>query len=170
MLRLLVVSDTHGDIRNLEVLRPLLGQIDWLLHAGDHLQDAAPMAASLGVAADRVRAVIGNCDFPLREPVRELLELDGVRILLVHGHLHGVKSRYDRILYGAREAAARVVVFGHSHMPLLQDEAGVLLLNPGSLSQPRLATDRPSCAIIEIERGQISARHLFVRGGMNRTG
>jgi putative phosphoesterase len=161
--RLLVVSDSHGDIRNLERLRPLLGQIDWLLHAGDHLQDAAPMAASLEVAPERIRAVIGNCDFPLRNPDRAILEIDEVRIMLVHGHLHGVKSRYDRILYGAQEAGARVAIFGHSHMPLLLDEAGVLLLNPGSLSQPRLATDRPSCAIIEIENGQVGARHLFLR-------
>lgn len=162
MLRIAVISDTHGHTGNLKAVLGELGPVDWLLHAGDHLEDAAPLGRALNLSSDRVRAVVGNCDMPRRQPARELVELGGVRIMLVHGHLHDVKSRLDRLYYAAQEAGARVAIFGHSHTPHLEDDGLVLLFNPGSLSLPRRRTDPPSCGLIEIEEGRLMVRHIFV--------
>ncbi|HEY3368131.1 MAG TPA: metallophosphoesterase [Symbiobacteriaceae bacterium] len=164
MIRIGVVSDTHRDLRCLEQARQALGKIDWLLHAGDHFQDAPQVAKGLGMDPLRVRAVVGNCDHPVQEPVEELLEIDGVRIWLTHGHHFGVKHGYLRIYYKAKELGARVVVFGHSHLAVAEDDGQVLLFNPGSLSQPRLSYDLPSCGLLEIDNGSVTA-HIFRLNG-----
>lgn len=163
-LRVAVISDTHGDLHNLAGVREQLGQVDWLLHAGDFIRDARPVAERLGLPADRVRAVIGNCDYHLTEPVHDVVELGGVRILLTHGHLYGVKHTLDRIYYRAVEARVRVAVFGHSHVALCAEDSGVLLLNPGSLSSPRLPHAKPSCALLEISGGKVTAKILTTIG------
>jgi putative phosphoesterase len=150
MIRVAVISDTHGSFRHLPAAVQALGQVDWLLHAGDHLRDAPRVAAALGVPAERVRAVVGNCCYPETEPAEVVAEIGGVKFLLVHGHKHGVKTGVERMHWAAQEAGARVAVFGHSHVPVNVDWGGVLLFNPGSLSQPRLPGDPPTCGLIEI--------------------
>lgn len=158
MLRIGVVSDSHRRFAYVPDMREKCGRLDWLLHAGDHLSDAPRIAADLGVDPSRVRAVAGNCDFPETEPDELLLELEQVRILMVHGHRYGVKSGPQRVLYRAQEAGARVAIFGHSHVSFLEEVGGVLLLNPGSLSLPRRPGDLPSCAVLELAGGEVRAR------------
>lgn len=165
MVRVAVVSDTHGDISNLCRVADQLGKVDWLLHAGDFWRDAAPMAKQLGVDPGRVRAVIGNCDHHLIEPVQDRFAIEGVSFLLVHGHHDGVKYTTDRIYYRAKEAGARVAVFGHSHIPVCIDDGGVLLLNPGSLTAPRLHNQPPSCAMLEVADGIIHSARIVAASG-----
>lgn len=165
MVRVAVLSDTHGDVSNLVAVREQLGKVDWLIHAGDFWHDAQPAANMLGVDLGRVRAVIGNCDQHLIEPLQDRFALGGVGFLLVHGHHDGVKYTHDRIYYRAKEAGARVAVFGHSHIPVCIDEGGVLLFNPGSLSLPRLHRQPPTCGLLELQDGVIiTARILGVSG------
>lgn len=162
MIRIAVVSDSHGDFRNVGRLRAKLGgRIDWLLHAGDHIQDAPRIAVNLGVDPSRVRAVAGNCDHPVREPAQQLVEIEGVKILMVHGHQYGVKEGLHRVHCLAAEAGARVVVFGHSHVAVCLEEGGVLLFNPGSITAPRITGEPPSCGLLEVEKGQIMAKLLY---------
>ncbi|MFZ5814280.1 MAG: YfcE family phosphodiesterase [Bacillota bacterium] len=161
MLRIAVVSDSHGNFRNVGRMRTECGRLDWMLHAGDHLRDAARIAVNLGVDPSRVRAVVGNCDYPTTQPEELLLELEGVKLYMTHGHKHGVKSNLQRIHLRAQEVGARVAIFGHSHLATLADVGGVLLFNPGSISEPRRAEDPPSCGLLEIESGEVKARHIF---------
>ncbi|HLN62988.1 MAG TPA: metallophosphoesterase [Symbiobacteriaceae bacterium] len=164
MVRVAVISDTHGDLSRLDRARDLLGPVDWLIHAGDYYRDAQPVAERLGVPPERVRAVVGNCDYHLVEPALDLFEIEGVTVLLTHGHHYGVKHTLDRIYYKAREARVRVAVFGHSHVAVNAEDGGILLLNPGSLSQPRLAGDLPSCALLEVNGGLVTAKILSIGG------
>lgn len=162
MVRVAVVSDTHGEFRKLEQAVAQLGHVDWLIHAGDYLRDAARVAAVLGVVQEHVIAVVGNCDFPLRAPEQAEVTIGGVRIWVTHGHHFGVKHTVDRIYYRARELGVRVAIYGHSHVPVLADDGGLLLFNPGSLSDPRLPGDPPSCGLLEISEGRVKASHLFL--------
>lgn len=162
MVRIGVVSDSHGNFRNIGRVRNEFGRLDWFLHAGDHLRDAARIATNLGVDPSRVRAVAGNCDVPTTQPEEITVEIEGVKIYMAHGHLHGVKSNPQRLYYRAQELGARVAIFGHSHVPLLADINGVLLFNPGSISLPRRLEDPPSAGVLTIENGDINAWHIFI--------
>jgi putative phosphoesterase len=146
-----LISDTHGLLRP-EVHAALSG-VSRILHAGDVCGDEILDELSL---VGPVTAVAGNCDPPddPRLPASIDLEIDGVRIHVSHGHELGVPTpagllaRYD----------ADVIVFGHTHRPLVRRVAdGRLLVNPGSAGARRFDL-KPSVALLTIEQGRAAAR------------
>lgn len=131
---------------------PYLETADHILHAGDvivpSLLDDMKTLAPLTV-------VMGNCD---ASDVRDwgatdeaAVELGGVRIAMVHdsGLATGRRTRMR-----LRFPDARVVVFGHSHLPFNEDADGLLLFNPGSPTWPRQAPF-PSMGLLWIEDGTV---------------
>lgn len=129
-----VVSDTHGESghclegRALEAVRAA----DLVVHAGDLMTEAALDAFE--AESREFVAVRGNNDPPLdRLPMERVVEHDGVRIALVHGHQHHATAM---TMYG-REVGADLVVFGHSHKPKFENRETVPRLNPGSHAHPR---------------------------------
>jgi putative phosphoesterase len=140
MMRAVVFADTHvrrGSKRRLpDAAYAALGHADVVLHAGDVLIPEL-LDELRGFAP--VHAVLGNNDAELfgRLPETEMLDLDGVRVAMVHdaGARAGRAVRLRR-----RFPEADVVVFGHSHQPC--KEVGVdgqLLFNPGSAIERRMA-------------------------------
>ncbi|HOV80778.1 MAG TPA: metallophosphoesterase [Bacillota bacterium] len=150
-MRVIVFSDTHGMLKNaLHVLKEA-GRVDMILHAGDCYRDALMLADKTGLP---FRAVRGNCDKFAEGEEEELVDLSGHRVLLTHGHQAGPGRWYEALLARAGECGAAVVVFGHTHAVEVVWEAGVLLLNPGSISKPRDG-QRPSYGILETDGGNI---------------
>ena len=145
MKRILVFSDSHDRLRLCErTIRNIPS--DLILHAGDYVRDAQELKRRF---PDReLIYVSGNCDLGAYARDEEIIELDGVRIYLVHGHRHRVKyeESYSTLARAAKEMGCRVAVFGHTHVAYTADNDGVLLLNPGSA--------RYSYGVIEIENGK----------------
>lgn len=156
MKRILVFSDTHGSIDRAAQIVAEVPAIDMIFHLGDNCRDAYALAAE---TQKRVVSVRGNCDYDPSVPLKELLTVDGARILLVHGHAHHVSSSLLHLSLAAREAQADAVCFGHTHRSLVEYENGVLLLNPGSLSLPRGCA--ASCGLLEVDRGSVRAQILL---------
>ena len=149
-----VVADTHIPRRAKalpEGLTPHLKRADLVLHAGDLLVEN--VLYELGAYAP-VRAVRGNVDgWDVRLPETLEFELGGVPVAMTHdsGQSKGRRSRMRR-----RFPGARVVVFGHSHIPLLEDEDGLMLLNPGSPTDKRRQPEH-TFALLRVEDGEVSA-------------
>ncbi|MDQ3238161.1 MAG: metallophosphatase family protein, partial [Actinomycetota bacterium] len=135
-----------------ENLLPYLERAGLILHAGD-LMDLALLDGLEGYAPTRI--VRGNLD-PLEAGLPETLEFEfgGVRIAMIHdsGPKRGRRSRMRR-----RFPEARVVVFGHSHIPWLEDENGLMLLNPGSPTDRRRQPEH-TFALLWPENGEARAR------------
>ena len=104
---------------------------DHILHLGDHFKDAGAIRKKFSVP---LTAVPGNCD---RQDSELILtpEFLGHRFYMTHGHLHGVKLHYQRILYAALEAEAELLLFGHTHRPECFYERGLWVMNPGACGQ-----------------------------------
>ena len=146
-MRVIVFSDSHGTLVFASRALREAGQVDLILHAGDHCRDGLKLAAETGLP---VRAVAGNCDRPGEGPLEELLELEGHKILLAHGHRVGGPGLWQsRLLARAKELGAGAVVFGHTHAAQITREGGILLFNPGSITTPRDQI-RPSYGILEV--------------------
>ena len=146
-MKILVLSDSHGVYRYMEeaVLRE---QPDQILHLGDRERDAEHLEEVFQEIP--LVSVPGNCDFPMpQQPLSRLLEFDGVRVLMTHGHPYGVKSGLLSMELAAREAEADVAVFGHTHRAYCEQLDGLWLMNPGACSG-----GRPSYGVISIENGQ----------------
>jgi uncharacterized protein len=154
-----VLTDTHISRRARrlpEQLVPYLKRADLILHAGDLIE--ASLLDELALYAP-VRAVRGNVDLP-EVDLPETLEfyLGGVRVAMVHdsGRREGRRRRLAR-----RFPDARVIVFGHSHVPFLEDEDGLLLLNPGSPTDKR-RQPRHTFALLWVEEGQARAEVVIL--------
>ena len=156
VVRIGVISDTHlprKGRRLPQAALDLFEKVDVILHAGDFI-DSTVYFELAEVAP--TRGVLGNGDVSELAsivPVRDSFEAGGIRI----GMIHDSGSRDRRRKRMAREFPRhRVVVFGHSHHPLVEDDGELLLLNPGSACDPR-AAKVPTVAILEIRDGQPAA-------------
>ena len=140
-----VIADTHGLVRP-EVHEALAG-VYLILHAGDVCGDE--ILEELSIIAP-VAAVAGNCD-PVdhpRLPSRIDRTIEGIRIHVSHGHELGV-PRTDKLLAAYD---ADVIIYGHTHVPLVNRVDGCLVLNPGAAG-PRRFDLRPSVARLTLADG-----------------
>lgn len=174
-----ILSDTHVPDRTPELRSDFLtalkaAKVDLILHAGDvsvkrvldELQTIAP-----------VLAVRGNRDFMIRKftPMIREIELMGVKIALMHGHINFFTYWADKFLYVFQGykverytsrlpkavSGAKVYVFGHTHHAENFWHDGVLFFNPGSVTIGDLVDYQRSWGILRIfEDGRIEARIL----------
>ena len=152
-MRVLVVSDSHGNVDNM-VRAVEWVQPDYVLHLGDCQRDLEALRREFpGLAME---GVPGNCDWGSYDQKERLIELGGVRILMLHGHTRNVKSSPMAAMYAAKERGAQVLLFGHTHVPLVDNDGSLLTLNPGA------AGDRlhPTCGILTIDNGHADVRTL----------
>ena len=133
MLRLLVFSDTHGVRDPMQELYKLYPN-DGIIHLGDYIADARWMLKRTN--GHPVYAVKGNCDYGASGLEEQLLEIGEVKILIFHGHRYGVKSGYGAALATGKRMGADAVLFGHTHVPFMEAQEGILMMNPGALSSP----------------------------------
>jgi uncharacterized protein len=147
-MRLGVISDTHG------LLRPevfdAFAEVDHILHAGDI--GSLELLAELEALAP-VTAVYGNTDgfeFRNRVPRVARVELDGFDIVVTHGDQFGSPTP-ERLNVAFPDA--QILVYGHTHQPLLTIvDVVVTVMNPGSAG-PRRFKIPPSVGILELEAG-----------------
>lgn len=143
-----LISDTHSLLRP-EALGALHG-VELVLHAGDvgsysvlrELREIAP-----------VQAVSGNTDDPiLGLPPQLELTLAGLRVHVSHGHELGSPTPAALV----RAYAADVIVYGHTHKPLIETRGRTLVVNPGAAGARRFNL-KPSVAVLMIEGGRATA-------------
>ena len=133
--RILVLSDSHGyPLNNLLMKAESMGPIDAVFHLGDGFRDMDGFLAEFPA----LYRVTGNCDFCAGD--RELtVPLFGRRFYLTHGHAFHVKSTMLLLKTRAVETEADCVLFGHTHRPWNEYEAGCLYLNPGAACDGRFS-------------------------------
>ena len=147
-MRIALVSDTHGQIHAVQRALTAGDAIDLLLHAGDHYADGLKLGQTLRV---NVKAVTGNCDLMVAGPEEEIFRARDRRILLTHGHQFRVKRTCHPLIRRAVELAVDVVVFGHTHLPTIFEEQGILFVNPGSPTRSSAADGRHTFAILTLK-------------------
>ena len=134
-MRIIVLSDTHGDMRAIEKIFARNPSADLYLHLGDGERELDEMV--LRYPEKDIRHVAGNCDFASLSPEMLVIGVQSHKLLAVHGHRHGVKYSIEILKKLAEDNGADIVLFGHSHVGLQHYEDGITFLNPGSASQPR---------------------------------
>lgn len=154
-MRLLIISDTHGDISKVcKVVNDIKDLIDGIIHLGDIVEDADKLRKLYSKIP--VYNICGNCDYGTNVPPMNILDFEGKKIFITHGHLFSVYYDTTKLVYKAMELGADVALFGHTHIPYLEQIHNVYAMNPGSLTQPR-GGSKPSYGIIKIENGVITS-------------
>jgi uncharacterized protein len=143
-----VISDTHGLLRP-EAVEALRGT-DRILHAGDL---GAPEILERLAQTAPVTAVRGNVDrgaWAQALPETEVVEAGGVSIYMLHD--------LGQLDLKPEAAGFRVVVYGHSHQPKIEDRNGVLYFNPGSAGPRRF--------ILPVSVGRLSIKGRTVQAAL----
>ncbi len=161
MKRLIAVSDSHGlasSLREAATLAMEKGRIDVFVFLGDGEHDFEKVRPLL---LDHnpyiyISAVRGNNDYGSPLPDLDEFFLGSRKCIATHGHLYRVKYGLERLCYAAQEREATLALFGHTHHSHIEEAHGVLLVNPGSVSDSGLRKPAYAQLLVD-ENGQVQA-------------
>lgn len=136
-MKILALSDSHGNIGYLERICDMHSDADLILFAGDGISDIQYLKAY----TEKILCVHGNRDAIFRgiyAPAARTLEAAGKSVYLTHGHHLNVKLSYGMAERFARDNGIDILVFGHTHIPFescrARDDGGYIrLFNPGAV-------------------------------------
>ena len=158
-LKICVFSDSHGDP---EPMLSLIGreEPDLCFFLGDGANDLQPVRRRYPGLI--VHAVRGNCDLRSTLPQSLTCTVEGVTFFAAHGHRYDVKHdpSLEALRAAGAETGAQVILFGHTHLPYLENCSLPVLMNPGSVSGTR-----PDYGVLVLHEGRIYAqlKHLSNR-------
>ena len=157
-MKYIFASDIHGNVEILEKIVNLLNeeQADKLILLGDtsayNLEDNIKIADVLNSVKSKLEIIIGNCDNMMLEDRLELptYDIDNLYlgknvITITHGH------KYN--MYDLPPFCGNIFVQGHTHVPIIKKEKGIIIANPGSPTRPRGSNLR--CYIVITEENII---------------
>ena len=144
MKKILIFSDTHGDINRCLDIIEKADSVSAIFHAGDYTGDA-----------EDLESIYPNFS---KTPSHMLVTIDGVKIFITHGHEQNVKYEYEFMTL--RKAAEKydpdLIIFGHTHIPYTDYKGKATLLNPGSIRYTG------TYAEAEIENGKLKTKIIEV--------
>lgn len=162
-MKILVVSDTHGDV---ELLHDIVSKhrlsVDLVIHLGDNITDGNSVMADFPEVA--FLGVKGNCDYYnlfSDSKYEGTFNADGRRIFYTHGHKYNVNFGVEYLVSNVKFNGCNVALFGHTHVGFAEEINGVLVINPGSLSRPRDATNGTYC-ILDISENSVNYKIVEV--------
>lgn len=147
-MRILIVSDTHRKHSNLEWVIEQVGDIDLLIHLGDSEGYEEEIAKMVDCPME---IVAGNNDFFSDLEKEKELKIGKYKVLITHGHYYYVSMGIADIEREAKGRGCDIVMFGHTHRPIIDYGKNVIALNPGSISYPRQSGRQPSYIIMELD-------------------
>lgn len=145
----IVISDSHGRREAVERLRPLFEENDGVLHLGDGASDVRQLALR---DPKKYKVMKGNCDFSGGLEEYEFEE-EGVKVFCCHGHRYGVKHGREELARRAKALGCAVALYGHTHTASIEEIDGVMLVNPGALSD----WTSPSYCYLVLHNGKATA-------------
>ncbi len=147
--KILIVGDTHGVNANLRKVAEKIGShIDLMVHLGDFMCDPKVIEGLVDCPVEIVR---GNCDSDLSVPRTKVIQIAGHKAFITHGHDYGAGLGIDAMRDAAKKNGADVVMFGHTHEPLIDLSSDVAVVNPGSLTKPRQDGRVPTYAVMTVD-------------------
>ena len=134
MQKIMIVSDTHRKHANLAEAIYKEGNLDMLIHLGDIEGEEAVIEELAGCETIMVP---GNNHFFSSLPREQEITIAVKKILLTHGHYYYVSLDLKVLREDCISRNIDIVMFGHTHRPLIQIEDNITFINPGSISYPR---------------------------------
>ncbi len=128
-MKILLISDTHSNIRDAVELIRREGDFDLFFHMGDTYQDATSIREETGLP---MKAVSGNMDEQRTGPEIEVFSLEGIRFLLTHGDRFWVNQGLQALDVKAERCGVDIVCFGHTHIASDTVISSRRFINPGA--------------------------------------
>jgi len=153
-MKILIVSDTHRQNDNYFKAMEKEKPCDMVIHCGDIEGSEYAISEAAGC---RVEMVMGNNDFFSNLPRVREFKVGSHTFFVTHGHDFYVSMGNEILKSEARSRGADVLLYGHTHRPVIEKEAGLTVINPGSLTYPRQEGRRPTYVVMTIsEKDEIN--------------
>ena len=160
MMKILIISDTHRSLKNLDTALANEKPIDLLIHMGDVERQVPDIMKMVDCP---MHIIAGNNDFLCGLDDEEEFEIGKYKVMITHGHQYYVGMSEQYLQEEARARGVDIVMYGHTHVPKLIFESDLITLNPGSLTYPRQKGRRPSYMVMTIdESGEASFRTEYL--------
>lgn len=147
-MKILIVSDTHGKNETYLQLVERLAPLDMVIHCGD-IEGSEYLIAQ--AAECPVQMVTGNNDFFSDLPAEKEFLIGKQKVWLTHGHTYYVSMGNEHLKREARARGVDIVMYGHTHRPVIDRDLDLIAVNPGSLTYPRQEGRRPSYILMETD-------------------
>lgn len=152
-MKVLIVSDTHGRNGGYLDLLENSEKMDMVIHCGDVEGSEYLISESSGC---KTVIVQGNNDYFSDLPKEMIVKLGKYKALVTHGHAYYVNMGHEHLVREAKKRKVDMVIYGHTHRPVITEENGIVVLNPGSLTYPRQMERKYTYIIMEIdENGEV---------------
>lgn len=147
-MKILVVSDSHGDYNIISRLVRMQTKADVVIFLGDGYEEFQDL--KLDFPKKMFLGVRGNNDWSCPLPLNDEITLEGKKIFFTHGHREHVKYGLEMLKEAARQRGADIVLFGHTHEPYTEYDNGLYIMNPGCIH-------RTCCSygVIDIQKNDI---------------
>lgn len=170
-MRLGLVSDTHGELENLRLAIKKMRD-DWrvevLVHLGDECEDIEAVRELWKGELIQVPGVYCENYRDPGVPNRLVKELSGYRVLFTHTrepHANDLPGDLNPLEVAAR-GEVEIVAYGHTHVPALSWEGGVLWVNPGHLKGQDKKGYSPSFAVLDLGEKGVTAYLVDLHSGV----
>ena len=136
-MKLLVLSDSHGQESSLEMVLRREQNCDMIVHLGDGVDD---MNLLLRYTVGKpIWLTRGNNDFGLAIADSHVIKIADVTVFACHGHRLQVKLGLERLYLEGLKENAQLCLYGHTHYQTVEEYNGITLLNPGAIMNRRYA-------------------------------
>lgn len=160
-MKIAILGDTHRNKYGISLALKKIKELEanMIIHLGDCVDDIEIIKTDFN---GEVLGVVGNCDCTSRFPNNQIIDINGKKIFFTHGDLYGVKNSLSSILYKGEEIGADIILFGHTHISLLEEINNIILMNPGSIPKPSPWCRSGAVGFIEVSNdGKIISKELY---------
>ncbi len=147
-MKILIISDTHRKNENYLKLVETLGILDMVIHLGDVEGSEYTIQEAVNCP---VEMVAGNNDFFSDLPSEKIFRIGKYNVMITHGHRYYIGIGSEMLKREAVAEGADIVMYGHTHRPVIDISKDIIAINPGSLSYPRQENRKPSYIIMETD-------------------
>ena len=147
-MKVLIVSDSHRHDENLDKVIEKEQPIDMLIHCGDVEGSEMHISEKCQCPVYMVR---GNNDYFSNLSKEMEFRIGRYQVFLTHGHNYYVSMGTEMIVDEAKSRGVDMVMFGHTHRPVIEMVDGIMVINPGSISFPSQDGKIPTYIVMEID-------------------
>ena len=160
MKKVIIISDSHGNLDNVRKIVEKDKNYDMVIHLGDLIGQDDLLKE---ICKCEIKCVRGNCDLMSENPLFDVVEVEKNKIFITHGHCFGVNFGVEKLCYAAEEEGCKIAMYGHTHYPENSVYGGIIVVNPGSVSQPRQLNHKPTYGILTVDdSGKLDVRIQYV--------
>lgn len=159
-MKILIISDSHGNTENVKIALNF-ANFDKIIFLGDGILDILKVE---NLDKSKLIMVKGNNDETEKVLDELVIELEGKRFFIAHGHTYNVKYGIKKLMESAINNNADIVLYGHTHIPMqCKFDNGIVCINPGSVGKGRLSQNTFAILNLDSANGIFDCKILQIK-------